>query len=134
MIKEEIKLRIQNQDDREKIVLALVNNGYRVWVEEDDYSQSKTLFYVIFEIDETELMTKQKIKEFDTVAYCDRCGKKFCELGKVLEWGKFYPAFRTKDIHGKITEHSSDREIKSAVCVECAKCIFDNHLENLVDL
>ena len=56
MIKEEIKLRIQNQDDREKIVLALVNNGYRVWVEEDDYSQSKTLFYVIFEIDETELV------------------------------------------------------------------------------
>jgi hypothetical protein len=47
-----IRLNIQNYDDREKMVTALANSGYHVWVEkvEPDYRAiPDNLYYVCFE-------------------------------------------------------------------------------------
>ena len=46
-----VKLKIQLYKDREAMVLALANSGYKVWVEtEEDYSLVKT-YYVCFEME-----------------------------------------------------------------------------------
>jgi len=52
-----IKLAIQTGVDRERIVLALANAGYEVYVKEviiEDLGIEKSEFYVIFRIKENE--------------------------------------------------------------------------------
>ena len=44
-----VKLEIEYQDDRERMILALANSGYKCWVEEKS-NTFKTIYYVIFEI------------------------------------------------------------------------------------
>lgn len=46
-----IKLKIPYSADREKIVLALANSGYKVWVEEQKFDIDPTEFYVVFKIE-----------------------------------------------------------------------------------
>lgn len=48
----QIKLKIQHWDDRERIILALANSGYRVWTEIEEHLTSSDIYYVIFEIKE----------------------------------------------------------------------------------
>ena len=45
-----IKIPIPYHADREKIVMALANSGYKVWVIEEDDSVATTLFTVCFEL------------------------------------------------------------------------------------
>lgn len=50
-----IKLNIQSCDDREKMVTALADSGYHVWVEReelDSWAAPSVLYYVCFEIGE----------------------------------------------------------------------------------
>lgn len=49
-----IKLNIQSYDDRQKMVTALANSGYHVWVdrEVDSWAAPRDLYYVCFEIGE----------------------------------------------------------------------------------
>lgn len=47
---EQVKLKIQYQDDREKLISALANSGYKVWVEEVDDLIANTIYYVVFEL------------------------------------------------------------------------------------
>lgn len=51
-----IRLNIQYGDDRSKMVQALANSGYAVWVEEEERRafQSFKRHYVCFEYDEKE--------------------------------------------------------------------------------
>jgi len=44
---ETIKLKIEYQLDKDRIVMSLANNGYKVWVEENDDDNS---YYVCFEL------------------------------------------------------------------------------------
>ena len=48
-MKKEIRLKIKAQADREAIVIALANNGYKVWVEKEEKT-SETTYIVVFEI------------------------------------------------------------------------------------
>ena len=73
------------------------------------------------DIEEVDEKDDEKILRF-----CSRCGKEWCKLGKILEYGKYYPPLKVKNNSGEIKEMPSDREIKKAVCRECAKDIFDN--------
>lgn len=41
-----IRLRIQAQRDREALIVALVNSGYKVWVEEIKDNVLHTTYYV----------------------------------------------------------------------------------------
>jgi len=47
-----IKLKTQFNDDREKIICALANSGYKVWVEIEQHQQWEggNKYYVIFEV------------------------------------------------------------------------------------
>lgn len=51
-IKEKIiKLKIMSFDDRQNIVTALANSGYKVWVKEEDNGAIEgTDYYVYFEL------------------------------------------------------------------------------------
>ena len=72
---------------------------------------------------------KKKIKEKGKIIrFCSRCGEEWCKLGKILEYGKHYPAYVVKFKNGKKKEYSAFDEIKKAVCRECAKELFDNEL------
>ena len=46
----EIKLKIQKQQDRENMVTALANSGYKVWIEEKTDNLYNYTYYVIFEL------------------------------------------------------------------------------------
>lgn len=45
-----IKLKVQHQYDRNNLVSALANSGYKVWIEEKTDRIAETTYYVIFEI------------------------------------------------------------------------------------
>ena len=68
---------------------------------------------------------KGTIKKWKILSFCSRCGEKWCKLGKVLEYGKHYPAFSVKLKNGTKKEYPADDEIKEAVCSNCAKDLFD---------
>jgi hypothetical protein len=51
-LKMEIKLNIQNYDDRNNIVIALANAGIKVYIEKETVLASDT-YYVIFEWEES---------------------------------------------------------------------------------
>lgn len=44
-----VKLEIEYQDDRERMILALANSGYKCWIEEESDTFG-IIYYVIFEI------------------------------------------------------------------------------------
>ena len=48
-----IKLKIQDYNNRNNMVIALANAGYKVWVEKETYLASDT-YYVCFEYPEPE--------------------------------------------------------------------------------
>lgn len=50
-MKKEIKLNIQGQEDIENIIVALANNGYKVWVEEEPNKYLNKKLFVVFEIE-----------------------------------------------------------------------------------
>jgi hypothetical protein len=50
----EHKLKIPYQSDRERIVLALANSGYKVKVREQNTGLLDTIYWVIYEDKETE--------------------------------------------------------------------------------
>ena len=62
------------------------------------------------------------------IRFCSRCGIEWCKLGRILEYGKHYPAYMVKFKNGKKKEYPATDEIKKAVCRECAKELFDNEL------
>jgi len=45
-----IRLKIQYCIDRENMVTALANSGYKVWVEEEEDNLRNKTYYVIFEL------------------------------------------------------------------------------------
>ena len=47
-----IKLRISYQADRENLISALANSGYKVWVEEEYHQQweGDNVYYICFEL------------------------------------------------------------------------------------
>jgi len=47
-----IKLKIQNAEDRENMVLALTNAGYKTWVEvkEEDTLTYEKEYFIVFEL------------------------------------------------------------------------------------
>lgn len=49
-----IKVKVENRDDRESMVLALANNEYKVWIEKDNPTAKEVLraCYICFEIKE----------------------------------------------------------------------------------
>lgn len=49
MATEVVRLRLDNYDAREKMLSALGQNGYRVWVEEKKKSVFGSKFYICFE-------------------------------------------------------------------------------------
>jgi hypothetical protein len=44
-----IKLKIQACADRERMILALANSGYKVWTEEERDNLLNSTYYVVFE-------------------------------------------------------------------------------------
>ena len=67
-------------------------------------------------------------KEEEILWWCSRCGGKFLPLGRVLEYGKSYPEYRMKiNKDGVQTEKNipAHKEIKKALCKECAKDVYD---------
>ena len=50
MNKQVIKLKINSQEDRENLIVALANSGYKVWTEEERDCIHFTI-YVLFEIE-----------------------------------------------------------------------------------
>lgn len=81
MNKQTIKLKIQNGQDRENIVNALANGGYKVWVEEEKDNIYNITYFVLFEkkkdpndlIDEIILKNKviKILQEFEECFFCD---------------------------------------------------------------
>lgn len=63
--------------------------------------------------------------EEKTLRYCSRCGDEWCELGRVLKYGKHYPAFIAKMNNGEVKKYPEDFEIVEAVCKKCATEIYD---------
>lgn len=53
--------------------------------------------------------------------HCDRCGRKKVPLGRVLEYGKFYPSVTRKFADGHTEETPATNEIKKALCIPCSK-------------
>jgi hypothetical protein len=49
-----INLTIQNQTDREAIIIALANSGYKVWVVEHSVGVAGQMYEVCFEYSEDE--------------------------------------------------------------------------------
>ena len=47
---QKIKLKIQAERDRENMVIALANNGYKVWIEEASDNVCKITYFVVFEL------------------------------------------------------------------------------------
>jgi len=58
------------------------------------------------------------------IRFCNRCGREYPILGRVLKWGEYYPGFTVKK-EGEIKEYPEDREIKEAICRDCAKELYD---------
>jgi len=75
--------------------------------------------------------TQPTQQEDKILRFCSRCGITFCKLGKIIEYGKHYPAFTKKNGDGTVEDMPEDDEIKKAVCVQCAKELFDSELKSL---
>lgn len=45
-----VRLKIQNASDREDMVKALANSGYKVWIEEKEEGVFNTKYFVCFEM------------------------------------------------------------------------------------
>ena len=67
-----------------------------------------------------------KSKKEKIIPYCSRCGIEWCLLGRVVKYGKHYPAYTIKYKNGTTEERPADDEIKEALCRECAKETYDN--------
>lgn len=78
-------------------------------------------------------MNKEKRIEEKRIRFCSRCGIEYPVLGKVLKWGKYYPAFEVKNVKGEIKKYPEDKEIVEAVCRDCAKDLYDKNLTPLQD-
>jgi len=59
---------------------------------------------------------------------CSRCGEEWGVLGRVLQWGKYYPTMTFKKADGTIGEIPADKEIKEALCKQCSKELFDSEI------
>jgi hypothetical protein len=70
--------------------------------------------------------SQEELREGKILRYCSRCGAEWCILGKVLKWGKHYPAYTVKKADGTKEERPADTEIKEALCRQCAKEHYDN--------
>jgi len=68
--------------------------------------------------------TQKRVEEI--VVWCSRCGGKYLTMGRVLRWGKHYPAYIIKKADGTTEERPAGTEIKEALCRECAKEHYDN--------
>jgi len=76
---------------------------------------------------------RERVENWKILRFCGRCGVNWCKLGKVLEYGKHYPAFTIKLADGTKKEYSEDTEIKKAVCTDCAKELFDSDILSSLD-
>ena len=74
-------------------------------------------------------MEKEEIKR---LRFCSRCGSEWCELGRVLKYGKYYPSFIVKMKDGEIKKYPEDFEIVEAVCKKCAIDLYDYKHKNEV--
>lgn len=59
----QVRLKVQNYDDREKMIIALANSGYCVWVEEEKIPHHiSSQYYVVFEWTEQPITMSLKEK------------------------------------------------------------------------
>lgn len=62
--------------------------------------------------------------------FCSRCGSNWCELGRILKYGKYYPPFTIKTKDGEIKKYPEDFEIIEAVCKKCSIDLYDYQYRN----
>ena len=81
-------------------------------------------FFISQEIESA--VREEREEEFEKIIYfCSRCGGKYKPLGKIIKYGKHYPAYTIKFKDGKEEYHAAEDEIKEALCKECAKEFYD---------
>jgi len=108
-------------------------NKYGYLTLKDHIIRSEVADFLSESIHQARAEERERVENWKILRFCGRCGVNWCKLGKVLEYGKHYPAFTIKLADGTKKEYSEDTEIKKAVCTDCAKELFDSDLLSSLD-
>lgn len=65
-------------------------------------------------------------KDKKLLKLCSRCGREYQELGRILQYGNYYPPREVKHADGRIEKLPEHMEILQEFCVECSKETYDS--------